>query len=84
MRDTLNNNPVVQAVALGLLTLAVAFLLFTRVVNRDGGAEPVPSEPAPRPRSTRSSFASSAFRSANADPARSALKACGPVADLEV
>jgi hypothetical protein len=47
VRDSLNSNPVVQAVALGLLTLAVAFLLFTRVVNRDGGAEPVPSEPAP-------------------------------------
>jgi hypothetical protein len=47
VRDALNNNPVVQAVALGLLTLAVAFLLFTRVVNRDGGAEPVPTDPAP-------------------------------------
>ena len=47
MREALNNNPVVQAVALGLLTLVVAFLLFTRVVNRDGGAEPVPTEPVP-------------------------------------
>jgi hypothetical protein len=46
VRDALNNNPVVQAVALGLLTIAVAFLLFTRVVNRDSGAEPVPAEPA--------------------------------------
>jgi hypothetical protein len=40
VREKLNSNPVVQAVVIGLLGIAVAFLLFTRVVNR-GGAPPV-------------------------------------------
>lgn len=47
MRDALNTNPLVQGVALGLLALAVAFLLFTRVVNREQpGGEPPPADPA--------------------------------------
>lgn len=49
MREALNNNPVIQAVALGLLGILVAFLLFTRVVSRDGatGEAPPPNAPIP-------------------------------------
>ena len=37
MRRAINENPVVQATVIGVMALLVAFLLFTRVVNRDGG-----------------------------------------------
>jgi hypothetical protein len=39
VREKLNSNPVLQAAVIGVLGIAVAFLLFTRVVNR-GGAPP--------------------------------------------
>jgi hypothetical protein len=42
MRKALNENPVVRAVVIGIMALLVAFLLFTRVLNRDSGAETEP------------------------------------------
>ena len=45
MRRALNENPVVQAVVIGIMALLVAFLLFTRVLNQGGGDE-APAEPA--------------------------------------
>lgn len=51
MRNALNNNPVVQAVVIGMMALIVAFLLFTRVLNQGGDeAPPAPaSGTAPAP-----------------------------------
>ena len=42
MRKALNENPVVQAVVIGLMALIVAFLLFTRVLNSGGETAPAP------------------------------------------
>jgi hypothetical protein len=43
MRKALNDNPVVQIVALGILAVVVGFLLFTRVMKSDSGTEPAAS-----------------------------------------
>jgi hypothetical protein len=43
VRQALNENPVVQAVIVGLLVIAVAFLLLTRVVGGGGSDEAVPA-----------------------------------------
>jgi len=43
MRKALNDNPVVQIVALGILAVIVGFLLLTRVMKSDSGAEPAAS-----------------------------------------
>ncbi len=40
MRKALNENPVVQAVVVGIMALLVAFLLFTRVLNQGGEEAP--------------------------------------------
>ena len=40
MRESLNQNPVVQAMLVGVLAIAVAFLLMTRVMGGDDAAEP--------------------------------------------
>ena len=53
MRQALNSNPVAQAALIGLLAIGVAFMLLTRVMNRDDGA-------AAPPASTSSSAAPSA------------------------
>ena len=47
MRKALNENPVVQAVVIGIMALLVAFLLFTRVLNQGGekAAAPTPTAP---------------------------------------
>ena len=47
MRKTLNENPVVQLAIVGLLAVAVAFLLVTRVLGGGGSEEPASSESAP-------------------------------------
>lgn len=73
MRDSLNNNPVVQAVALGVLGLLVAFLLFTRVVNRDSGGGTPPPADAPIAAGT----APSGEAAATTAPATSAAPATG-------
>src|SRR5687767_12896310 len=55
MRNALNSNPVVQAAVIGVMALAVAFLLFTRVLGGNdkpaddasaGSAETTPAAPA--------------------------------------
>ncbi len=51
MRKALNENPVVQAVVIGVMAIVVAFLLFTRVL---GGDEEVPP---PDPAATEASAA---------------------------
>jgi hypothetical protein len=43
MRKALNENPIVQIMAVGVLAVIVGFLLLTRVMNRDSGAEPAAS-----------------------------------------
>jgi hypothetical protein len=48
VRSALNENPVVQAALIGLLAIAVAFLLMTRVLNSDsqgGAADPAAPSP---------------------------------------
>jgi hypothetical protein len=40
MRRAINDNPVVQAVLVGVMVILFAFLLFTRVLNRDSAAAP--------------------------------------------
>jgi hypothetical protein len=49
LRESLNKNPMVQIGIIGLLAVGVAFLLMTRVINRDtGGAdEPAATETTP-------------------------------------
>lgn len=64
MRKAINENPVAQAVLIGLLIIAVAFLMLTRVLNRNSGddaesasessvaaapVEPAASAPTPAP-----------------------------------
>lgn len=82
MRQALNNNPVVQAVVIGVMALLVAILLFTRVVNQGGGeeaplppADPAASDPAadaaPAP-------AEAAAPAAAADPAAAVPEAAAP------
>ncbi len=66
MRDTLNNNPLVQAAAIGVLALIVGFLLLTRVMGQ--------SEPAPEPASTDPA-------SASAEPAAATDATATPAAD---
>lgn len=44
MREALNENPVVQVAIVGLLTVAVGFLLMTRVAG-GGGSEETSAEP---------------------------------------
>jgi hypothetical protein len=39
VRRAVNENPVVQAVLVGVMVIAFAFLLFTRVLNQDSGSE---------------------------------------------
>lgn len=74
MRDSLNNNPAVQAVALGVLGLLVAFLLFTRVVNRDSGGGTPPPADAPIAAGTASGTGEAAATTA---PATSAAPTTG-------
>jgi len=47
MRERLNSSPVTQAVAIGLLAIVVAFMLFTRVLNRGGDEAATTATPAP-------------------------------------
>ncbi len=47
MRKALNENPLVQAVLIGVLAIIVGFLLLTRVINQNSAAEPAPADPAP-------------------------------------
>jgi hypothetical protein len=44
MRRAINDNPVVQAGLVGVMVILFAFLLFTRVLNRDSGSEPTPPD----------------------------------------
>jgi hypothetical protein len=44
MRRAINENPAVQAALVGVMVILFAFLLFTRVLNRDSG--PAATEPA--------------------------------------
>jgi hypothetical protein len=46
MRRAINENPVVQAALIGLMVIAFAFLLFTRVLNQSEPAEPESTTPA--------------------------------------
>jgi hypothetical protein len=46
VRNALNNNPVVQAVVIGVMALLVVFLLYTRVINRDDEEAPPPEDAA--------------------------------------
>ena len=43
MRKALNENPIAQVAVLGLLAIVVGFLLLTRVMKSDSGAEPAPT-----------------------------------------
>lgn len=47
MRQALNDNPVAQLAIVGLLAVAVAFLLVTRVLAGGGSEEPASTESAP-------------------------------------
>lgn len=47
MRDAINNNPIVRLAVIGVMALAVAFLLFTRVLKSEPAEEPVPPATAP-------------------------------------
>jgi hypothetical protein len=60
VRRAINENPVAQAAIVGLLVIAVGFLMLTRVLNRNGGAE----ESAPA--TTSSAVATPAAREAAA------------------
>lgn len=51
MRKALNENPVVQAVVIGVMALLVAFLLFTRVLS-SGGEEAAPTGDSPSAEAT--------------------------------
>jgi len=57
MRESINGNPVVQAVFLGVLLLACAFLLYTRVFSAGSSDEAASSEPATPPAATTESAA---------------------------
>jgi hypothetical protein len=46
MRSAINENPVVQAALIGVMVIAFAFLLFTRVLNQSEPAEPASTTPA--------------------------------------
>ena len=46
MRKALNDNPVFQILAVGVLAVLVGFLLLTRVMKSDSGAEPTTSSTA--------------------------------------
>ena len=75
MRRALNENPVVQAVVIGAMALLVAFLLFTRVVNRGGGEDaPAASEATPTANDSVAPDAA-APAPAGADPAAAAPEA---------
>ena len=43
MRKALNDNPLVQAAAIGVLAIVVGFLLLTRVMSQSSGSTPAPS-----------------------------------------
>ncbi len=45
MRESINGNPVVQAALVGVLLLACAFLLYTRVLSAGSSGDAAPSEP---------------------------------------
>lgn len=49
MRKALNENPIAQVAIVGVLAIAVAFLLVTRVVAGGGSEEPAGTEPAAEP-----------------------------------
>jgi hypothetical protein len=73
MREKLNSNPILQAALIGLLGVAVAFLLVTRVLNR--GGDPPPADApvatetaAPAPAATDPTAAAPAAPSAPATP----------------
>jgi hypothetical protein len=55
MRESINGNPVVQAVFVGVLLLACAFLLYTRVLSAGSSGDAASSEPATPPAATTES-----------------------------
>ena len=57
MRESINGNPVVQAALVGLLLLACAFLLYTRVFAAGSSGDAASSEPATPPAATTESAA---------------------------
>jgi len=77
VRRSLNENPVVQVALVGLLAVAVAFLLMTRVLNRDegGSLEPEPSSATTTAPATDA--ASSTDASASTAPATPTAPASG-------
>ncbi len=75
MRRALNENPVVQAAVIGVMALLVAFLLFTRVVNR-GGEEAPATEATPTASDTAAP--ATAAPAATADATAPAPEASAP------
>jgi hypothetical protein len=77
MRRAINENPVVQAALVGVMVILFAFLLFTRVLNRDSGpaaTEPAATTPAAGAESTAGATATpapetAAPETATAEPA---------------
>jgi hypothetical protein len=81
VRQAINENPIAQAAVIGLLVVAVAFLMLTRVMNSNSGGE---SEPA-----TESSVAATpteptadAATLAPAQPAPDAASGAAPAGDF--
>jgi hypothetical protein len=87
MRRAINENPIVQAAIVGLLVIAVAFLLLTRVLNQDSqgdAAEPTASSPvASTPADVAPSAASPTPAAGAADAQAPAAPAAGPTPATE-
>lgn len=75
MREALNNNPVVQAVAIGILAVVVAFLLITRVMNQ---SEP---EPAPETSATTAGAAPTGTATPPAEAATTPATGAAPTTE---
>lgn len=81
MRRAINENPIAQAAIVGLLVIAVAFLLMTRVLNQDSqgdAAEPTASSSASTPADAAPSAASPTPAAGAADAQAPAAPAAGP------
>jgi hypothetical protein len=79
MRKALNENPIAQVVVLALLAIVVGFLLLTRVMNRDSGAEPAATTTAAA--TTPTDASASTAPPVGTDTAPSATPAAPPAAE---
>ena len=87
MREAINNNPVVQAVVLGILVIVVAFLLLTGVLNNDDEATeapaPAPSSAVPAATETEAASPAPAAAPEAAAPGTEGGQAPAPVAGAD-